>query len=808
MHQPVSFFWKNILALTLLAYSTCLFSQKQLELMGRLEFPSLANDVWGYTAPDGTEYALVGLRSGVSIVSLADPASPLEIQFIPGDNSTWRDLKTWGHFAYVTTDQPGTDEGLLIVDLSGLPNNVTWENWRPVLPNQTTPLHTCHNLWIDEFGYCYLSGCDQNSGGVIILDVFSTPGTPQFVTYNAPVYAHDCFTQNNQLYTAEIYEGTFSVFDVTDKQAIVQLATQNTPFEFCHNVWANEAGTVLFTTDERANAPTAAFDISNMDNIKLLDEFRPTATLGTGVIPHNAHVLGNYVVISNYTDGCVVVDATRPDNLIEVESYDTSTDFDEGFHGCWGAYPYFPSGLIAASDIENGLYILKPNYPSVAYLEGKVTDGVTGQPISGVKVEIQSDDANFTTTSFTGNYKTGQASSGSFLVKFNAKGYFEITLTAELVAGEVTILNAQLGPLQPHNMGGTVLDEFDGKPIPGAAVRFQNEDFNYETLSDVNGHFAIDGVLSGTYEVFIGKWGYRNLATTLGVFTDDETTYNLARGYEDDFNNDLGWVVDGTADNGIWVQDEPLGTRAANQQLNPSTDSPFDAGNSAYVTGNTGIKIHDDQVDKGYTRLASPPMDLHSRYIRPMLSFDYWWYNVWSNNTPDDSLTIEIKAGDKVHTLLRLATDTSNVQEWTNSAIFDLKQLMDVHDGMVLYLTTSDSEETPNIVEAGIDNFRVFEGTDDGIFITADDLSKMRVYPNPSADLVTVDYKVQAPFSELRLEVVNVWGQVLRKHLLQSPIGSVVLDTEGMVAAPYFIYLRVDGKISKATKLIKVVYGK
>ena len=84
----------------------------------------------------------------------------------------------------------------------------------------------------------------------------------------------------------------------------------------------------------------------------------------------------------------------------------------------------------------------------------------------------------------------------------------------------------------------------------------------------------------------------------------------------------------------------------------------------------------------------------------------------------------------------------------------------------------------------------------------------MRVYPNPSADLVTIDYKVQAPFNELRLEVVNVWGQVLRKHFLESPQGSAVLDMEGMVAAPYFIYLRVDGKISKATKLIKVIYGK
>ncbi len=808
MPIPNTLVARNLLWICLIAFATNLFSQKQLELIGHLEFPSLANDVWGYSTPDGTEYALVGLRSGVSIVSLADPANPVEIQFIPGDNSTWRDLKTWGQFAYVTTDQPGTDEGLLVIDLSELPNEVTWENWRPVLPNQTTPLHTCHNLWIDEFGYCYLSGCDQNSGGIIILDLFSTPGTPQFVAYNAPVYAHDCFTQNNLLYTAEIYKGTFSIFDVTDKQSIVPLATQPTPFEFCHNVWANADGSVLFTTDERANAPTAAYEVSDPNNIKLLDEFRPQATLGTGVIPHNAHVLGNYVVISNYTDGCVVVDATRPDNLIEVESFDTSTDYEEGFHGCWGAYPYFPSGLIAASDIENGLYLLKPTYPRVAYLQGKVTDGITGQPLAGAEVEIISDDPNFTTTNFMGDYKTGQATSGSFLVRFKAKGYFEITLPAELVAGEVTILNAQLGALPPHDMGGTVLDDFDGKPIAGAAVKFQNEDFTYETLTDENGHFDLDGVLTGDYEVFIGKWGYRNLATTLKVFTNDETIYKLARGYEDDFNNDLGWEVDGTASNGLWVRDKPLGTRASNQQFNPATDSPTDAGNSAFVTGNTGIKIHDDQVDKGYTRLVSPPMNLRSRYIRPMLSFDYWWYNVWSNNTPDDSLVIKIGIGDQLHTLLKLATDTSNVQTWTGSTIFDLNEIMDVHDQMMLYLTATDSEENPNVVEAGIDNFRVFEGADDSIFLTEDDLSKMRVYPNPSADLVTIDYEVAAPFEELRLEVVNVWGQVLQKNLLVSQRGSFVLDTSGMVAAPYFIYLRVDGKISKATKLIKAVYGK
>ncbi|MCU0348389.1 MAG: choice-of-anchor B family protein, partial [Saprospiraceae bacterium] len=489
MKRTISYKPKFIATLCLLLTAGSLFSQKKLELVSQIDYVSLANDVWGYTAPDGTEYALVGLRSGVSVVSLADPANPVEIQYIPGDQSTWRDLKTWGHHAYVTTDQSGTTEGLLIIDLSGLPNGVTWSNWTPVLPNQTSPLYTCHNLWIDEFGYCYLSGCDQNSGGVIILDVFSTPGTPQFVSYNVPVYAHDCFTQNNLLYTAEIFEGRFQVFDVTDKQAPQLLASQSTPFEFCHNVWANADGSVLFTTDERANAPTAAYDLSDLDNIKLLDEFRPLATLGTGVIPHNAHAIGNYVVISNYTDGCVVLDASRPDNLIEVESYDTSTDFDNGFHGCWGAYPYFPSGLIAASDIENGLFILRPSYPRVAYLEGKVSDSETTLPIAGAKVEIVSEDANSATTSFTGEYKTGQANAGTFEVIVSAKGYYELKTEVTLVAGEVVEFFAILAPLPKHNLSASVVEKGTGKPIANASVLLENQDFSYETQTDGNGIF-------------------------------------------------------------------------------------------------------------------------------------------------------------------------------------------------------------------------------------------------------------------------------------------------------------------------------
>lgn len=797
---------KPIFALCLLFFTNQLFSQKQLELISHLDYVSLANDVWGYTAPDGTEYALVGLRSGVSVVSLADPANPVEIQNIPGGQSTWRDLKTWGHFAYVTTDQPGTTEGLLVIDLSDVPNSVNWWNWKPVLPGQTDSLYTCHNLWIDEFGYCYLSGCDQNSGGIIILDVFTEPGQPQFVSYNAPVYAHDCFTQNNLLYTAEIYAGQFSVFDVTDKQAPQLLATQKTPFEFCHNVWANADGSVLYTTDERANGPTAAYDLTNLDNIKLLDEFRPTATLGSGVIPHNAHVFGNYVVISNYTDGCVIVDATNPDNLIEVESYDTSTDYDSGFHGCWGAYPYFPSGLIAATDIENGLFILKPTYPRVAYLEGKVTDAVTGLPITGAEVEIQSDDANVATSSFTGDYKTGQATAGGFAVDFKAKGYFDLSLPVTLMEGEVVVLNAQMTPLPEYIISGTILEEGTEKPISGALVTYENDDFKYVAVTDDNGNFEIQNLKHGDYKLYKGHWGHENIWGSAKFHAGGHFTSYLGLAYEDDFNNDLGWQVDGTADNGIWERGKPVGIRAANKQFTPDGDSPDDAGNHAYVTGNQGVFVHDDQVDNGETRLSSPPMQLRSRYNRPILRFDYWWYDAISNNPANDSMVVYVTNGTDTQILAIYDTDIDNVQAWQTSDTFDLASYVPLTDDVRIRFVASDRSGTPNVVEAGLDNFRIWDKYPDEIFTISDNLASMRIYPNPSANLVTVDYKIEVPFQRLSLEVANVLGQTIKElHIGTTPTGTLTLDLTNEVAAPYFIYFRVDGKISKAAKLMKVI---
>ena len=91
-------------------------------LLGSLDYStSQGNDIWGWYNPrNGNEYALVGLNDGFSVVNITNPVYPIEEFFIADSNSVWRDIKTWGNYAYVTSE---ANVGLLIVDLTDMTGN-------------------------------------------------------------------------------------------------------------------------------------------------------------------------------------------------------------------------------------------------------------------------------------------------------------------------------------------------------------------------------------------------------------------------------------------------------------------------------------------------------------------------------------------------------------------------------------------------------------------------------------------------------------------------------------------------------------
>jgi choice-of-anchor B domain-containing protein len=69
---------------------------------------------------------------------------------------------------------------------------------------------------------------------------------------------------------------------------------------------------------------------------------------------------GHYAYQSNYAAGLQVLDITDPRNPKEAAYFDTYPDNDNtGFVGTWSNYPYFESGLIAVSNISEGLFIVR-----------------------------------------------------------------------------------------------------------------------------------------------------------------------------------------------------------------------------------------------------------------------------------------------------------------------------------------------------------------------------------------------------------------------------------------------------------------
>ena len=420
----------NIIVLFILLHSF-VFGQVNMELQANITYEDGLSDIWGYTDSLGREYALVCLRGGVAIENISNPTAPERVAIIEGPRSTWRDAKTFGQFAYFINETSG---GLQIINLKNLPNAPDSTDsyfWTPMIPDLGL-LSTCHNIYIDQStGYGFLAGCNINNGGILVLDLFTDPGNPIFVSAAAPIYAHDVYTRGDFIYSSDIFDGAFAIQDMTNKDSIFTVSSQTTPFLFTHNAWLSDDSNIIFTTDERNNGSIGAYDISDMENIKLLDEFRPLASLNDGLIPHNVHVKDGFLVTSYYTEGVIITDANKPDNLIEVGNYDTFLGDNGSFNGVWGAYPFFDSRTVIASDIGNGLFVFKPTYTRACYLEGGVTDSLSGLPLEGVQVAILSSDANGDLSNIEGGYKTGQVSSGTFEVTFSKAGYQPKTVTSQ-----------------------------------------------------------------------------------------------------------------------------------------------------------------------------------------------------------------------------------------------------------------------------------------------------------------------------------------------------------------------------------------
>jgi len=743
-----------------------------MSLVGHLTYPYNLNDVWAYVDGNGNEYALVGTTEGLSIVSLQDPANPTELQFIPGASSTWRDMVVYQHYAYVSNE---TDNGTLIIDLSTLPGTVVYKD--TVLAG----IFTAHNLWRHD-RYLYQVGMNTNNGGMAIFSLVD-PWRPTFVGAYDERYIHDVYFRGDTAYAAEINQGFLTIIDIRDKTNPVVIGQRDYENSFTHNTWLSDDGRTCFTTDELSDAYLYSWDVSDPSDIRFQDRIRSSLSNGEAT-PHNTHVLNDFLITSYYKDGINIVDATYPYNLIEVGYYDTSPMTGGGTDGCWGAYPYLPSGYVLASDMNEGFFVLSASYTAAAYLEGVVTDFVTGNPIANADIQITGlSQQEFSNTS--GFYATGSAAGGTYSVTFSKFGYITKTEQVTLTNGVLTTLDVQLERV-PSATLEIITETPSGMPVPNGIVQFSTGPNQLDYVTGSNGTLVEPAVPLGTYTVLYGAWGYQTTQTTVDVQQNtSQVVLTLDPGYYDDFVFDFGWMEQGNASTGNWEMGDPVGTYAGGgggggpSIYNPEDDVVGDFGLNAYVTGNSGGNVGNDDIDDGITNLTSPIMDL-SGYPDPYIQYSWWFVNQdFGGDIANDYLAVELWSGGNS---VEIARYEGVHRQWTEETIRVRDFMTPAADMQIRFISL---DQAPgNITEAAIDLFRVLgedtTQTSTGLTPVFEAQNRLEVFPVPMEDVLNVVYELDSKFAvgELSLELVNMTGQVVHAQRLPSHIARVQLHME------------------------------
>ena len=743
---------KKLFILIILTLSLSVYSQSSsnISLVGSLDYPGTeGNDVWGYVDSTGTEYALVGMQNGFSVVNLSDPANPTESFFIPGTQSTWRDIKVWDHYAYVTTDE-GND-GLLIVDL----NDMTGATF--IYSNNDNSgnfmFSKAHNLFIDEYGKAYIFGGDvggslENNAGVLILDVTEVSleqeniVLPEILGLFDNFYLHDGMARGDTLWGSAVYEGKFFAIDVSNPSEPVifndSLAFHQTPNAFTHNCWISDDGNFLFTTDEQSGAYIAAYDVSDLSNIEEIDRIRSSPEIAT-VVPHNAHVYGNFLVTSYYRDGIVIHDISNPSNMVEVGHYDAYSGGGDGMDGSWGAYPYLPSGLVLSTEINSGpngegqLLVLDPEYKRAAFLEGIVKDSLSGIPISNATIRILTYNVISSSTNLSGNYFIGIDNANTYDVEYSKEGYFNDTLEVTLVNGEIIIQNVALMPKQSFSKTGKIVDS-EGNGIPNCSLMISSNFFKDSLTTNQFGEFILDTLYQSDYTIYYGKWGYRTKCEVKTLFSDSlPLLLDLENSYYDDFTFNFGWVITGNSSSGIWEIGNPIPTIQNGEIYNPSDDINSDCYINALITGNSlGGGATADDIDDGFTLVTSPLFDL-TTYNNPAIRFFEWFANGSGWSAGNDSLSVYLSNG--ISSKLVSSTIGQLNNQWIEKNI-NISQFIELTSEMRISFKVSDYNPYNHLVEAGIDGFEVYE--DNSLSANYEFVIDDIIYPNPAINEINI----------------------------------------------------------------------
>ncbi len=334
----------------------------------RDDYAGSYSDIWGYTAPNGDEYAIIGSQNGTIFYNISDPGNPVEVGYIPGPSSSWRDIKVNGDHAFIVTE--GAGGGFQSVSMADPENPVLVSTW-------LDKFDTAHNLAIDTTrSLAYVCGTDK---GMHVIDISDPVQPVQTKIWRAIThyYIHDLMVEDDTVWAGAIYDGFMHAIAAPDPTTLTEAFSWTYAGAASHAGWWHPDHRYYISSDETSGGHIRIWDVSDRQNVTQVSSYQ----VGSGTSVHNVHVKGQFAFISYYTEGTRVLDISDPYNPVEVAYYDMHAGGGL-YAGNWGVFPYFNSGTIISSDMAQGLFVLSMNsYTGV--------DGEGGAPLAAPTVLLR-----------------------------------------------------------------------------------------------------------------------------------------------------------------------------------------------------------------------------------------------------------------------------------------------------------------------------------------------------------------------------------------------------------------------------------
>ena len=721
------------------------------------------NDIWGWTDPQtGKEYALVGMSNGTSFVDISNSENPVYLGRLPTQtsNSTWRDIKVYQDHAFIVSEASG--HGMQVFDLTQLRNVSS-----PTTFSNTayySGFGNAHNIFINEdTGYAYAIGTSTcGPGGLHIVDI-STPSIPSKSACvsdpntgrNGTGYSHDvqCVIYNGP---DTAYVGKEICFGSNETNVwIADLSTKSDDSSggktiglgsydnyYTHQGWLTEDHKYFIVNDELDennnaynNTRTLIWNVEDLSNpVVETTYFGPTPS-----IDHNNYIIGDKVYMSHYTSGLRVLDISNISSPTETAFFDVyPANNNTSFDGTWSNYPYYPSGVIAVTGIDEGLFVVNPKgndqgqAPTVTYAvptEGSVT--LTWELIgdSTTKVNIyRSVEEGFT------------PSNSSFLASVNYPGveftdssldkdtfyYYKLTVETNGQEGPFST-EIKVKPIVLPNQAPTI-------DTPADVEFFEDTELNV-TLTGI----SYGGDVNPQNVTITASAENRELFSEINILESTPEQLALIPN-ENKFGTSLITIT--VKDDG-GVQNGGIDSTSVsfNATVNPVNDPPSSFGAiGEYLLGSSEYL---------------PGTDFRTLYITPDNVADSIKF-VWEPAEDVDGDNVQYRMiGYQGLEFLSMTTYTSdNFKTWA------LKDLIAQTD------TVTVSEGAWNVIATDGQSFKTASAVGgqlrvDGRQLIPDVLEIKQSYPNPFTAFTTIEYDVPSD-QNVVIRIFNIRGQIVK----------------------------------------------